>query len=49
MCSISSLTDSVGASDESSDGAAGVAAVVVADVGLDVQCCEASAADEQHD
>src|SRR4029453_12624279 len=43
MCSINSLTESVGASDESSDGAAGVAAVVVAEVGLDVQYCEVSA------
>jgi hypothetical protein len=33
----------VGASDESSDGAAGVAAVFGA-AGVDVHCCEASAA-----
>src|SRR6185503_10085399 len=43
MCSINSLTESVGASDESSVGAAGVATVDVADVGLDEQYWEASA------
>jgi hypothetical protein len=38
MCSINSLTERVGASEESSDGAAGDAVAVVA-AGLDVHCC----------